>query len=131
MLRQNRSEGSSTSRSFAKPALLPALRKTFQFSDEQCPRYIFMTEPLFLIPSVPAEVQESGPHQSAILFFRRNHFSSCRPAEPVRLEATREIGFARLDRRTIFEGTTFPRSFRLRSVAQPADRLAQDHCTWF
>src|SRR6202048_3077064 len=105
MLRQNRSEGSSTSRSFAKPALLPALRKTFQFSDEQCLRYIFMTEPLFLIPSVPAEVQESGPHQRCPYFFRRNHFSSCRPAEPVRLEATREIGFARLDRRTIFEGT--------------------------
>src|ERR1700722_18102618 len=100
MLRQNRSEGSSTSRSFAKPALLPALRKTFQFSDEQCPRYIFMAEPLFLIPSVPAEVQESGPHQ-------RCH--------------------------TFFEGTTFPRSFRLRSVcpAPPADRLAENHCTCF
>jgi hypothetical protein len=87
MLRQNRSEGSSTSRSFAKPALFPALRKTFQFSDEQCPRYIFMAEPLFLIPSVPAEVQESGPHQRCHTFFGRNHFSSCRPpVEPVRLE---------------------------------------------
>src|ERR1700724_1545466 len=128
MLRQNRSEGSSTSRSFAKPALFPALRKTFQFSYEQCPRYIFMAEPLFLIPSVPAEVQESGPYQRCHTFFGRNHFSSCRPpAEPVRLEATREIGFARLDRHTIFEGTTFPRSFRLRSVcpAPPADRLAE------
>ena len=35
MLRQNRSEGSSTSRSFAKTASLRARRKTFQFSDEQ------------------------------------------------------------------------------------------------
>src|SRR6266852_2432861 len=52
MLRQNRSEGSSIFRSLAKTALLPALRKTFQFSDEQCPWYIFFTEPLFLIPSV-------------------------------------------------------------------------------
>jgi hypothetical protein len=74
MLRQNRSEGSSTSRSFAKPALLPALRKTFQFSDEQCLRYIFMTEPLFLIPSVPAEVQESIPTRGAILFSKEPLF---------------------------------------------------------
>src|SRR6202011_1091641 len=56
-------------------------------------------------------------------FFRRNHFSSCRPAEPVRLEATREIGFARLDRHTIFEGTTFPPSFRPRLAQQEARTL--------
>jgi hypothetical protein len=73
-------------------------------------------------------------------FFRRNHFSSCRPAEPVRLEAAREVGFAREprhsfrgnhfssflppetgaagsndigltgDRRSFFAGTTFPHS---------------------
>src|SRR6202035_1080106 len=100
MLKQNRSEGSSTSRYFAKTPLLRARRKTFQFSDEQFARYVFFTEPLFLIPSVQTEVQESGPHQ-------RCH--------------------------TFFEGTTFPRSFRLRSVcpAPPADRLAENHCTCF
>src|ERR1022692_265383 len=59
---------------FAKPALLPALRKTFQFSDEQCLRYIFMTEPLFLMPSVPAEVQESIPTRGAILFSKEPLF---------------------------------------------------------
>jgi hypothetical protein len=68
MLRQNRSEGSSTSRSFAKTALLRARRKTFQFSDEQFARYIFFTEPLFLIPSVQTGVQESGPTRGALLF---------------------------------------------------------------
>src|ERR1700681_5112390 len=71
MLRQNRSEGSSTSRAFAKTALLRARRKTFQFSDEQFARHIFFTEPLFLIPSVQTEVQESGP--------RSPHFFSREP----------------------------------------------------
>src|ERR1700738_2811492 len=68
MLRQNRSEGSSTSRAFAKTALLRAGRKTFQFSDEQFARHIFFTEPLFLIPSVQTEVQEPGSTRGAILF---------------------------------------------------------------
>ena len=104
MLRQNRSEGSSTSRSFAKTALLRTRRKTFQFSDEQFARHIFFTEPLFLIPSVQTEVQESGPTRGAILF-RRNHFSSCRPAEPVRLEAARG-GRVRKGTAALFEGTT-------------------------
>ena len=121
MLRQNRSEGCSTSRSFAKTALLRVRRKTFQFSDEQFARHIFFTEPLFLIPSVQTDVQESGSTRGAILF-RRNHFSSCRPAEPVRLEVAREVGFAR-DRGTLFEGTTFPRSFPLRSVAQKREQI--------
>src|SRR5579864_6933719 len=40
-----------------------------------------------------------------------------------------EIGFARLDRRTIFEGTTFPRSFRLRSVAQHRQQIGSPRIT--
>ena len=86
-----------------------------------------MTEPLFLIPSVPAEVQESIPTRGAILF-RRNHFSSCRPAEPVRVEAAREIGFATGPLRS-FEGTTFPRSFRLRSVAHQRQQTGSPRIT--
>src|SRR5260370_845129 len=74
MLRRNHSGGSSTSRSFAKTALLPTLRKTFQFSDEQCPWYIFFTEPLFLIPSVQTEIQESGTPAGAILFSKEPLF---------------------------------------------------------
>ena len=77
MLRQNRSEGSSTSRSFAKTALLRARRKTFQFSDEQFARHIFFTEPLFLIPSVQTEVQESGPRCHT--FFEGTTFPHARP----------------------------------------------------
>src|SRR6266849_621596 len=84
MLRQNHSEGSSTSRSFAKTAVLPALRKTFQFSDEQCPRYIFFTEPLFLMPSVQTEIQESGPTSRRHTFFEGTSFPHARPDEPVR-----------------------------------------------
>ena len=74
MLRQNRSEGSSTSPSFAKTALSRARRKTFQFSDEQFTRHIFITEPLFLIPSVQTEVQESGSIRGAILFSKEPLF---------------------------------------------------------
>src|ERR1035438_4494267 len=107
MLRQNRFEGSSTSRSFAKTALLRARRKTFQFSDEQFARHIFFTEPLFLIPSVQTEVQESGPTRGAILFSKEPLFLM----PPGRARSPRGIG-------TLFEGTTFPRSFPLRSVAQ-------------
>ena len=130
MLRQNRSEGSSTCRSFAKTALLRARRKTFQFSDEQFARHIFFTEPLFLIPSVQTEVQESGPTRGAILF-RRNHFSSCRPAEPVRREAAREVGLARGPRHS-FRGNHFS-SFLPAEIGCPetrADRIAGNHCTF-
>src|SRR5208283_3508004 len=74
MLRQNHSGGSSTFRSFAKTALLRVRRKTFQFSDEQFARHIFFTEPLFLIPSVQTEVQESGPTRGAILFSKEPLF---------------------------------------------------------
>ena len=116
MLRQNRSEGSSTSRSFAKTALLRARRKTFQFSDEQFARHIFFTEPLFLIPSVQTGVQESGAARGAILFSKEPLFLMPLRPRPVRLEAARKSG-SRGDRRTSFEGTTFPRSFPLRSVA--------------
>src|ERR1700676_2900153 len=74
MLRQNRSEGSSTSRCFAKTALLRVRRKTFQFSDEQFARHIFFTEPLFPIPSVQTEVHESGSTRGAILFSKEPLF---------------------------------------------------------
>src|SRR5260370_38814972 len=84
MLRQNHSEGCSTSRSFAKTALLRARRKTFQFSDEQCPWYIFFTEPLFLIPSVQTEIQESGPTSRCHTFFEGTSCPHARPADPVR-----------------------------------------------
>src|SRR5580692_2421279 len=95
MLRQNRSEGSSTSRSFAKTALLRARRKTFQFSDEQFARHIFFREPLFLIPSVQTEVQESGSTRGAILFSKEPVFRMPARPSPFALEATGEIGFAR------------------------------------
>src|ERR1700738_3503819 len=84
MLRQNRSEGSSTSRSFAKTVLLRARRKTFQFSDEQFARHLFFTEPLFLIPSVQTEIQESDPASRCHTFFEGTSFPHARPAEPVR-----------------------------------------------
>ena len=61
-------------------------------------------------------------------FFRRNHFSSCRPAEPVRVEAARKSG-SQGDRRTLFEGTTFPRSFRLRSVAPQRQQIGSPGIT--
>src|SRR6266481_6640567 len=105
MLRQNRSEVSSTSRSFAKTGLLQARRKTFQFSDEQFARHIFFTEPLFLIPSVQTEVQESGPKRGAILFSKEPLFLMP-PGRAVRVEAAREIGFATGPPHS-FEGTTF------------------------
>src|SRR5579864_6123532 len=53
--------------------------ETFQFIDEQCPWYIFFTEPLFLIPSVQAEDPGVRPHQLVQSSFRRNQFSSCPP----------------------------------------------------
>src|SRR6202023_2321112 len=140
MLRQNRSEGSSTSRSFAKTALLRARRKTLQFSDEQFARHIFSLRNHFSsFPLFRPRSRSQAPPEVRY-FFRRNHFSSCRPAEPVRLEAAREVGFASGprhsfrgnhfssflpsetgaagsndigltgDRRSFFAGTTFPHS---------------------
>src|SRR5580704_2097720 len=125
MLRQNHSGGSSTSRSFAKTALLRARRKTFQFSDEQFARHIFFTEPLFLIPSVQTEVVEAarevgfarGPRHS----FRGNHFSSFLPAE-IGCPETPADRIAR-NHCTFFEGTTFPPSFRPRLAQQEATTL--------
>ena len=122
MLRQNRSEGSSTSRSFAKTALLRARRKTFQFSDEQCARYIFFTEPLFLIPSVQTEVQESGSTRGAILFSKEPLFLMP-PGRARSPERQPGKSGSQGDRGTLFEGTTFPRSFRLRSVAQKRQQI--------
>src|ERR1017187_3412928 len=112
MLRQNRSEGSSTSRSFAKTALLRTRRKTFQFSDERFARHIFFTEPLFLIPSVQTEVQESGPTRGAILFSKEPLFLM----PPGRARSPRGSG-------TLFEGTTFPPSLRPRLAEQEATTL--------
>src|ERR1700687_156302 len=132
MLRQNRSEGSSTSRSFAKTALLRTRRKTFQFSDERFARHILFTEPLFLIPSLFRPRSRSQTPPEVRYFFRRNHFSSCRPAEPVRLEAAREVGFARGPRHS-FRGNHFS-SFLPVEIGCPAtsaDRLPENHSTLF
>src|SRR5438105_11479372 len=114
MLRQNHFEGSSTSRFFAKTVRLRARRKTFQFSDERFARHIFFTEPLFLIPSVQTEVQESRPTRGAILFSKEPLFLM----PPGRARSPRGSQGSRVrkeDYGTLFEGTTFPRSFRLRS----------------
>jgi hypothetical protein len=152
MLRQNRSEGSSTSRSFAKTALLRARRKTFQFSDEQFARHIFFTEPLFLIPSVQTEVQESGSTRGAILFSKEPLFlmppgragsprgsqgsrvrkgtAALFSREPLFLVPSAEIGCPETPADRIagnhclfFEGTTFPPSFRPRLAQQEATTL--------
>src|ERR1700720_3560457 len=122
MLRQNRSEGSSTSRSFAKTALLRTRRKTFQFSDERFARHIFFTEPLFLIPSVQTEVQESGSTIGAILFSKEPLFlmPPGRARSPKRQPGK---SGSQGDRGTLFEGTTLPRSFPLRSVAQKRQQI--------
>src|SRR5258708_6726059 len=90
MLRQNHSEGSSTSRVFAKTVLLRARRKTFQFSTEQRPRYIFFAEPLFLIPSVQTEAQNQARGRHTI--FRGNHFSSCPSGRARRIETVSQTG---------------------------------------
>src|SRR2546423_5941186 len=102
MLRQNRSEGPSTSRSFAKSALLRARRKTFQFSDEQFARHIFFTEPLFLIPSVQTEVQ-SQLHQRCDTFFEGTTFPHA--ARPSPFERQPGKSGSQGDRGTLFEGT--------------------------
>ena len=65
-------------------------------------------------------------------FFRRNHSSSCRPAEPVRLEAAREVGFARGPRHS-FRGNHFS-SFLPAEISCPetrVDRIAGNQCTFF
>src|SRR5579864_4617848 len=132
MLRQNRSEGSSTSRSFAKPALLPALRKTFQFSDEQCPRYIFMTEPLFLIPSVRPRSRSQAPTRGAIVFSKEPLFLM----PPGRARSPRGNHGNRVRKAGpphYFRGNHFS-SFLPAEIgcpAPPADRLAENHCTCF
>src|SRR5260370_11885398 len=130
MLRQNRSEGSSTSRSLAKTALLPALRKTFQFSDEQCPWYIFFTEPLFLIPSFQTEVQASGPTKGAILFSKEPLFlMPARPSPFASREAAMETGLA-MGPPHSFRGNHFSPFLpvEIGCPATPADRLAENHC---
>src|SRR5580704_12080634 len=131
MLRQNRSEGSSTSRSFVKTALLRARRKTFQFSDEQFARHIFFTEPLFLIPSVQTEVQESGSTRGAILFSKEPLFIMP-PGRARSPRGSKEVGFAR-GPRPLFSREHFS-SFLPAEIGcpeTPADRIAGNHCTVF
>src|ERR1700730_5345703 len=132
MLRQNRSEGSSTSRSFAKTALLRARRKTFQFSDEQFARHIFFTEPLFLIPSVQTEVQESGSTRGAILFSKEPLFlvppGRARPPRGSQGSRVRK-GTAALFSRNHFS-SFLPRA-EIGCPETPADRIAGNHCTFF
>src|SRR5580693_4647312 len=70
----------------------------------------FSSSPLFR----PRSMSQALPEVR--YFFRRNHFSSCRPAEPVRLEAAREVGFARGPRHS-FRGNHF-------SSFLPADTAA-------
>ena len=152
MLKQNRSQGSSTSRSFAKTALLRARRKTFQFSDEQFARHIFFTEPLFLIPSVQTEVQDSGSTRGAILFSKEPLFlmppgrarsprgsqgsrvrkgtAALFSREPFSSFLPAEIGCPETPAHriagnhfTFFEGTTFPPSFRPRLAQQERTTL--------
>src|SRR2546426_735775 len=105
MLRQNYSGGPSTSRSFVKTALLPTLRKTFQFSQEQCPRYVFFAEPLFLMPSVQTEAQDSGSTRGAILFSKEPLFLMP-PGRARSPKAAGEVGFARGPRHS-FRGNHF------------------------
>ena len=131
MLRQNRFEGSSTSRSFAKTALLRAPRKTFQFSDEQFARHIFFTEPLFLIPSVQTEVHESGSTRGAILFSKEPLFLM----PPGRARSPRGSQGSRVRKgpRHSFRGNHFS-SFLPAEIGcpeTPADRIAGNHCTFF
>ena len=87
------------------------------------PGTFFFTEPLFLIPSVQTEVQESGPHQRCHTCFEGTTFPHARPAEPVRLDAAREIGFSRGPPHS-FRGNHFS-SFlpALRSVAQERQQI--------
>src|ERR1700736_4079967 len=131
MLRQNRSEGSSTSRSFAKTALLRTRRKTFQFSDERFARHIFFTEPLFLIPSVQTEVQESGSTRGAILFSKEPLFLM----PPGRARSPRGSQGSRCRKGTaaLFRGNHLS-SFLPAEISCPetrADRIAGNHCTFF
>jgi hypothetical protein len=106
MLRQNRSEGSSTSRSFAKTALLRARRKTFQFSDEHAHgtfslRNHFSSFPRFR-PRPRIRLTRS-PH-----CFRGNHFSSCPSGRARRIETVSQSG----------------------CPTKPADRLAESRCAF-
>src|SRR5205814_2296945 len=59
------------------PEDLPIQRRTR-------PRYMFFAEPLFLMPSLQTEIQESGPTSRCHTFFEGTSFPHARPAEPVR-----------------------------------------------
>src|SRR5260370_13945654 len=115
MLRQNRSEGSSTSRSFAKTALLRARRKTFQFSDEQCPWHIFFAEPTFPHSLGSDRGPESGPPGRHTVF-EGTTFPHARPSSPAHRgslanwvpgKASRSA--RRVSFRVSFRGTDLPR----------------------
>jgi hypothetical protein len=125
MLRQNRSEGSSTSRSFAKTALLRARRKTFQFSDEHAHGTFSLRNHFSSFPRFrprPRIRPTGSPH-----CFRGNHFSSCPSGRARRIEAVSQTECTRqspADRLAeshcafLFEGTTFPPSFRPRLISR-------------
>src|ERR1700674_4191276 len=131
MLRQNRSEGSSTSRASPKLPCYGLVGRPFHSSMNNLPgtfslRNHFSSSPRFL----PRSMSQAPPEVR--YFFRRNHVSSCRPAEPVRLEAAREVGFARGPRHS-FRGNHFS-SFLPAEIGcpeTPADRIAGNHCTFF
>jgi hypothetical protein len=77
----------------------------------------FSSSPLFRPRSrsqAPPEVRYS---------FRRNHFSSCRPAEARSPRGSQGSRVRKRGPRPLFEGTTFPRSFPLRSVAQKREQI--------
>jgi len=101
---------------------VPAVRETFQFSDEECLRYIFLTEPLFLIPSVQTDVQESGPTRGAILFSKEPLFLMP-PGRARSPRAAREIGF-RKGPPDSFRGNHFS-SFLPAEIGCPAAPVAR------
>src|SRR5713226_8292500 len=94
MLRQNHSGGSSTSRSLVRLPCYWLSGRPSNSATNNVPGTFSFTEPLFLIPSVQTEIQESGSTSRCHTFFEGTTFPHARPAEPVRVEAAREIEFA-------------------------------------
>src|SRR6202051_197973 len=131
MLSQNRSEGSSTSRASPKLPCYGLVGRPSNSAMNNLPgtfslRNHFSSFPLFR----PRSRSQAPPEVR--YFFRRNHFSSCRPAEPVRLEAARKSG-SQGDRGHSFRGNHFS-SFLPAEIGcpeTPADRIAGNHCTVF
>src|ERR1700736_1037054 len=129
MVRQNRSEVSSTSRCFSKTALLRARRKTFQFSDEQAHGTFSLRNHFSSFPRFRPKSWSQAPPASAILFSKEPVFLMPARPNPFALDAAREIGCARGPPPS-FRGNQFP-SFLPAEIgcpATPADRLAENHC---